>query len=197
MGRTAALDDAELRRRVGQVFRAVGYDGATLARLSEATGLQKASLYHRFPHGKEEMATEVLRDAGAWLESHVLAPLRAPGPVRPKVVAAARRLDEFYAGGRQACVLNRLAAGYMEEGPFTALIKGVFEAWITTVSGLLVEAGVPASLARQRAQRAMILLQGTLVYARGVGSTRPFEEFLKRLPDELLEGTSVATVRGR
>lgn len=197
MGRKAILDDAELRARVSDVFREVGYDGATLALLSEATGLQKASLYHRFPNGKEEMATEVLRDAGAWLETHVLAPLRAPGPVRPKLVTLARRLDEFYAGGRQACLLNRLAASHVEAGPFTALIKGVFEAWGTTVSRVLSEAGVPPAIAKQRAQRAMILLQGTLVYARGVGSTRPFKAFLKGLPDELLEGTSKVRAPGR
>lgn len=197
MGRTVIVDDEELRQRLSHVFREVGYDGATLALLAEATGLQKASLYHRFRKGKEEMATAVLRDAGAWLEAHALEPLRAPGPARPKLMALTRRLNEFYAGGRQACLLNRLAAAPMEEGPFTALIKGVFEAWNTTVSQVLIDAGLAPRLARERALRAMVLLQGTLVYARGVGSTKPFADFLRHLPDELLEGVSPVKARGR
>ncbi|NJR74520.1 MAG: helix-turn-helix transcriptional regulator, partial [Scytonema sp. CRU_2_7] len=43
-----------------KVFRQYGYEGATLARLSEATGLGKASLSSPFPKGKEEMAAAVL-----------------------------------------------------------------------------------------------------------------------------------------
>lgn len=188
MGRHATLTEADLLLRLSNVFRDVGYEGATLAMLSEATGLQKASLYHRFPHGKEQMAGEVLRDAGAWLEEHVLSPLRTPGAPGPKLAAVARRLDEFYSGGRQACLLNMLSSARIAEGPFTKLIQGVFEAWVTTVSKVLVEAGLAPRVARQRAERAMIVLQGTLVYARGVGSTRPFKDFLKTLPDDLLAG---------
>jgi TetR/AcrR family transcriptional regulator, lmrAB and yxaGH operons repressor len=188
MGRKSAVSEADLRVGLSHVFRDVGYEGATMAMLSEATGLQKASLYHRFPHGKEQMAGEVLRDAGAWLEEHILAPLRAEGDPRAKLVAVARRLDEFYSGGRQACLLNMLSATRMTDGPFTKLIKGVFKAWVTTVSKVLVDAGLAPRIAEQRAERAMILLQGTLVYARGVGSTRPFKNFLKTLPAELLAG---------
>jgi TetR/AcrR family transcriptional repressor of lmrAB and yxaGH operons len=43
-----------------ELFRKFGYDGVTIARISEATGLGKASLYHHFPQGKEQMAREVL-----------------------------------------------------------------------------------------------------------------------------------------
>ena len=35
------------------IFRHYGYEGATVSRLSEATELKKASLYHHFQGGKE------------------------------------------------------------------------------------------------------------------------------------------------
>ena len=76
MGRRAALDDAEILERLARVFRDVGYEGARLAMLAKATGLQKASLYHRFPAGKEQMARDVLGAAGAWLEQNVLSVLQ-------------------------------------------------------------------------------------------------------------------------
>ena len=38
--------------RLMAVIRREGYDGASLAQLSKATGLGKGSLYHHFPSGK-------------------------------------------------------------------------------------------------------------------------------------------------
>ena len=41
---------------LAEVFRTQGYEGASLSRLGEASGLGKGSLYNFFPGGKEEMA---------------------------------------------------------------------------------------------------------------------------------------------
>ena len=60
MGRKALIDNDSLFEKISDAFRADGYEGASLSRLSEATGLKKASLYHRFPGGKEQMASEIL-----------------------------------------------------------------------------------------------------------------------------------------
>jgi len=80
MARTQSVDDDDLIARLACVFRERGYEAASLAVLSKAAGLQKASLYHRFPGGKRQMAEEVLGAAMAWFETNVLAPLRRPGP---------------------------------------------------------------------------------------------------------------------
>ena len=58
------------------VFRRYGYEGATLTRLSEATGLGKASLYHHFPKGKEEIAAAVLNYTNNSMTANIIAPLR-------------------------------------------------------------------------------------------------------------------------
>jgi AcrR family transcriptional regulator len=42
------------------LFRQLGYDGVTLSKISQVTGLGKASLYHHFPGGKDEMVETVL-----------------------------------------------------------------------------------------------------------------------------------------
>ena len=49
---------------LGEVFRAHGYEGASLTLITQATGLGKGSLYNFFPDGKEQMAAEVLAHAG-------------------------------------------------------------------------------------------------------------------------------------
>lgn len=188
MGRKASIAEDDLMARLSAVFRDVGYEGATLAILSEATGLQKASLYHRFPGGKEQMAREVLEHARAWLEQHILVPLAGDGTPRERIDKMIENLDAFYSGGKQACLLNMLSSARIHEGPFTLLIKQIFEAWVGALSAVLIAAGLDEETARRRAERAVILLQGSLVFSRGIGTTRPFCEFLRTLPDELFGG---------
>ncbi len=53
------VTEEELLDRLTSVFRTHGFEGASLSLISKATGLQRASLYHRFPGGKEEMAKAV------------------------------------------------------------------------------------------------------------------------------------------
>jgi AcrR family transcriptional regulator len=192
LGRKATIEDVQLMRRLEEVFRDVGYDGATLTALSKATGLQKASLYHRFPGGKEQMAQEVLQVAGLWLEVNLLAPLRDRNTLpKARIELMVRRLDEFYSGGKQACLLNLLSTASPDSGPFGKSIKALIDAWVTTLSSLLLETGLRRKAATARAERAMVGLQGSLVVSRGLGTTRPFKDYLRTLPAELLQGREV------
>lgn len=185
MGRKATIEEGELMLRLSSVFRDVGYEGATLTILSKATGLKKASLYHRFPDGKEQMAREVLETAGAWLDENILAPLKGEGEPEVRVKIMIGKIDKYYSGGKQACLLNMLSSAHIHEGPFIKPIKGVFKAWIDALSAVLVDAGFDKKTAQKRAERAVIMLQGSLVFSRGMGTTRPFKVFLKTLPSEL------------
>ncbi len=47
--------------------------------------------------------------------------------------------------------------------------------------------GIPEQAARQRAEDAVIQVQGALVLTRGLNSTEPFERVLQQLPVKLLE----------
>ncbi len=67
------------------VFRRRGYEGATLAELSRACGLGKASLYHHFPGGKDEMANLLLRRAVAELNDLAYRQLDRPAPWRERL----------------------------------------------------------------------------------------------------------------
>lgn len=186
MGRKVAVEDAELMERLSRVFRDVGYEGASLTLLAEASGLKKASLYHRFPGGKEQMAREVLETAGAWLDKHILSPLKGGGAPKDRIGDMVRQLDAFYSGGKQACLLNMLSSARIHDGPFTDLIRQTFDAWVDALTTVLTDAGVNRTIARKRAERGVMMLQGSLVFSRGVGTTRPFRSFLKSLPGDLL-----------
>jgi len=185
MARPTTVGEDDLLLRLTREFRRVGYEGATLATLSAATGLKKASLYHRFPGGKEQMAREVLAAAEEWLETHVLAPLRSDRPATERIESMIRELDRFYEGGRQACLLNILAAPVGESGPFGDLVRQALEKWIAALADTLEETGLDRQAAEQRARRAIALVEGSLVVARGLGTTQPFAECLSSLRSEL------------
>jgi AcrR family transcriptional regulator len=180
------VTEDELLHRLTREFRRVGYEGASLTSLSEATGLKKASLYHRFPGGKEQMAREVLAAAHEWLDCHILQPLRSDRSPRERVEAMVRELDAFYDGGRQACLLNVFAAPLGETGPFAEMVREVLVSWLEALTATLVESGIEYETARKRARRAIALIQGNLVVARGLQTTAPFQESLAELRRELL-----------
>src|SRR5437763_16342321 len=105
----ALMTRDEVLDRLLDAFRDRGYEGASLAELSAATGLVKASLYHYFPGGKAEMATAVLAHLDKLLAEQLYAPLRTHLPPSKKVAAMLDTIDAFYEGGRKACLLERLS----------------------------------------------------------------------------------------
>lgn len=186
MGRRSSIGEEELIQALSRVFRDTGYEGATLSILSKETGLQRASLYHRFPGGKEQMAQEVLATTESWLKDNLFEPLKNEGPVDERIQVLAQKLDELYSSGKQACILNMLSSADGHSGPFVEAIKRIFNALIDALGQLAEEQGFAKPEAKSRAERTVMLLHGSLVLSRGTGSQKPFEHFLKTLPNELL-----------
>ncbi len=179
------ITEPELLNRLTEVFRTHGYEGASLSKISEATGLQRASLYHRFPGGKAEMAEAVLNRASEWLEKHALKSLTESGPPDGRLRQMARKLDEFYEGGKQSCLLDALSFG-VEKGALRDHQRVAMEAWVDAIATMLRESGLPRRTARERAEDAVIRIQGSLVMARATGDPKPFRRTLRNLPQDLL-----------
>ena len=106
----ALMSKDDMLARLMALFREKGFDGASLADISAATGLGKSSLYHHFPDGKAEMAQQVLGYLEAQLEVAIFEPLRSTGSPRKKLDRMLDALDRFYDGGKRACLLERLCA---------------------------------------------------------------------------------------
>jgi AcrR family transcriptional regulator len=186
VARPAKIEDSVLLKKLSDVFRDTGYEGASLTLLSEATGLKKASLYHRFPNGKEQMAAEVMNGAQIWLTENILNTLQSSAPPAERIRAMIQHLDVFYSGGTQACLLNMLSSPQAVSGPLAEPIGKAFKAWIDALARAIVDAGFEDAVARFRAERAIALIQGSLVLARGMNSTQPFQNCLANLERELL-----------
>lgn len=185
MARPQLISDAALIEQLSHTFRAVGYEGASLARLAQSAGMQKPSLYHRFPGGKRQMAEEVLTAARSWYVEHVFGPLSGDGTPAERIAAVAQALDTFYDGGKQACLLNLMAQPPGEISPFAEPIKEMFVALIDAFAAVAREAGIEPAEAAKRAARTVALLHGSLVLARGLNSAVPFKAFTASLAREL------------
>ncbi|MBF2026974.1 MAG: TetR/AcrR family transcriptional regulator [Oscillatoriales cyanobacterium C42_A2020_001] len=167
-----------------RLFRQYGYDGATLSKISEATGLGKASLYHHFPGGKDEMVQVVLDYLERWLDQNVLQTLQRPGEPLSRLQQMCDRVSEVYEGGKQPCLSAILLLGSARE-VFHDRVKAVYRAWIDAIALVLTEAGMSENLAQQRAEDAVIAVQGSLIVSQGLDNPSPFQRVMHHLPAEL------------
>lgn len=170
---------------IAAAFRAHGYDGTSLSLIAQATGLGRASLYHHFPGGKEEMAREVFAHTGAAVDALLLAPLRGPGTPAERIDAHCAGIRAFYEGGAANCLLGALTLSGGAD-LFQAELAASFKLWIDALAKVLREAGQGRGPARRAAERAVAQVQGALILSRGLGQLAAFQRSLAALPQLLL-----------
>jgi AcrR family transcriptional regulator len=182
------VSDTELVDRLTELFRSEGFESSSLAEIARATGLQKSSLYHRFPGGKEQMAADVAQAVIDRFAGEILAPLFGDGPAEDRIRAVGRNLDRFYAGGARRCLLDVLSVGHPGAGASAALADAA-NGWIAAFASVARAAGARPKEATARAQDAIAGIEGALVLARVTGDEAPFARAIDRLPDLLLGRT--------
>jgi len=181
----ALMPRDEVVERLMKVVRRHGYDGASLAELSKATGLGRSSLYHHFPEGKDDMVRAVLDQLEQGLRTLIFEPLRDSRPPRRRLEQMIKTVDAYYSGGREACVLGNLVLS-TSRTRFHARLRGIFEQWIDAVAATLTDAGVSRSEARGLAEDAIVRFEGALIVAGGTGDTAVFARTLKRVGADLV-----------
>jgi AcrR family transcriptional regulator len=179
------LPKDEVLDRLLSAFRDKGYEGASLAELSAATGLKRSSLYHHFPGGKEEMAGQVLAHLDRQLADGLYLPLRSSLSPARKLAAMLDALDTFYEGGRKACLLERLSAS-VDRARFRRPLRRAFAAWLEAVETLCLEAGLSRAVARARAEDLVVRVEGALIVGAGTGDHGLFARTLKDLRSSVL-----------
>ncbi|MEC5159641.1 MULTISPECIES: TetR/AcrR family transcriptional regulator [unclassified Janthinobacterium] len=182
---TAALPRDEIVLRILAAFRQYGYEGASLGRLSSATGLGRSSLYHHFPKGKEDMANAAMSAVSAWFGEHVLATLAGEEPAARRLECFAAKLAEFYRQGESSCLTDVFTigeAGAVFQQRIGERMKLLIGALAKTAQG----AGVAPGEALRRAEDAVVSIQGSLIVARALGDTAPFLRAMQQLPRRLL-----------
>lgn len=178
------ITDEEFLAKALDLFRTCGFEGVSLKQLADATGLEKASLYYRYPGGKDEIVMAVAKDVVTWFEKNVFEPLGGSGSTRKRVAFVVERLREFYLNGTKSCITDVLSIPGGAEELKTAL-KGAMQSWLNAFTDVAKESGLSPATARARAEEAIVRFEGSLVVARVLGDNSAFERVLKQLPELL------------
>ncbi len=169
---------ADILPLLAEVFRAHGYEGTTLALISEATGLGKGSLYNFFPGGKEQMADEVLTSIDRWFVDKIYTPLRtAPDPVKG-IAEMYAATDAYFHSGQRVCLVGVVALGASRD-LFGEKVKVYFAGWVDALAAALRRNGADRVEARRKSEHAVLEIQGALVLARAFDDAKVFSRALK------------------
>jgi AcrR family transcriptional regulator len=187
------LSRDELLSRLCDTFRRHGYEGASMALIAKASGLGKASLYHYFPDGKEQMASAVLDWVRAWFDSNIFAPLESVHPPRQRIVAMLDALTLYYNKGQCSCLPAIFGMG-AEREIFAEKLRDFYSRWLAALAQTLTDSGLARDIAQRRAYDALERIQGALILARGMSDERLFTGMANVLPDQLLAGAGRSTL---
>jgi AcrR family transcriptional regulator len=176
----------ELLTALAEVFRAHGYEGATLALISEATGLGKGSLYNFFPGGKEQMADEVLASIDRWFVDNIYTPLRTSSDPAKGIAAMYAATDDYFHSGQRVCLVGVVALGASRD-IFAVKVKTYFVGWVDALAAALRRLGIEKGASRRKAEHAVLEIQGALVIARAFDDPKVFSRALRESERRLLQ----------
>lgn len=161
-----------------QLFMRQGLAATGVKQILDEANATFSSLYHHFPGGKDELAAEVIRTAGAAYQGHVETvwdatgdPVEAVGAIFE--VAAAVLEGSGYA---EACPIETVALEVATTNERLRLATaGVFSDWISAAETRLSAAGVRAGDSRRLALVLVTLLEGAFVLCQAGRSTEPMK----------------------
>jgi len=166
------------------LFRQFGYDGVTLAKISQATGLGKASLYHHFPGGKHEMVETVLAELEQGLAQIMVEVAHSEGDALTRLQQMCDRVSAAYNNGQKPCLFAALMLGSAQDS-FRAKVGSLLQTWIAAIAAILIEAGMDAVTAQRQGQDGVIAIQGALILSQALNDPTPFQRVMQQLPQQL------------
>lgn len=172
-------ENSTLIEALFDIFRNHGYEGTTISLLSEVTGLQKSSLYHHFPKGKEDMLKAVVEFVSVQIQQHIIAPL-LDTQVKPekRFNNMIKTVKAFYSDGGKNCLLNVLNLGEAK-ADIKKRQNDDYGAWLNALIQLGEEVGMPQPEAKSWAERFIIIIEGALVIQRLTSNKQTFEKHME------------------
>ncbi|WP_422081815.1 TetR/AcrR family transcriptional regulator [Ulvibacterium sp.] len=180
--------DKDILIGLTKVFRSKGYEGASLKELAEATGLKKASLYHRFPNGKKEMAEAVFAHVGKWVDHNVFeALLDERFTPKERIKNGLNEIRTLYDHGNEVCIFRALS---MQTGLelFEKQVNSGMNQWINVFNEVGLALGFSTADSQKKAVQVLIEIQGSLIVSKGLGDISVFEKTLQNIEIKYING---------
>src|ERR1700744_4750905 len=144
------ISDEEMMTRALELFRTYGFDGVSLKQLADSMGLEKASLYYRFPGGKNEIALAVVRAMDAGVRQNIF-PVLAKQGVSPKRrwQLVCDELRQFYSGGTKSCTLDVMSIPDSTDA-IREVLQKTLQDWTDAFAQVALYAGLTSVQAKAR-----------------------------------------------
>jgi len=179
--RPQKVSDQQLTECLLEVLRAKGYDGSSLNDLALAGGLKKASLYHRFPGGKENLVQSVLDHYNSWLEKNIfeimLSEKKKP---KKRLNSALKNILALYHDGAVNC-LHRALSMETGMGLYGQQIAQNYKQWLKAFEKLGRDLGFKKKKAKRLALDGLLKVQGSLVIAKVFNEPKTFQNVVEEI----------------
>lgn len=177
------FEKSDVTSLVTEVFRELGYEGASMSKITARTGLSKGSLYHFFPGGKDQMAAEILAHIDQWFISNIFEPLEKHEP-RAAIDHMWQEVDTYFQSGQRICLIGAFALDETRDR-FATVIRQYFVRWIEALSAALVRTGISQEAADQVSEETIAGIQGGLILSRALNDESFFERTLANLAQRI------------
>jgi AcrR family transcriptional regulator len=174
------------------LFMQRGYAGSGLKQIATESEAPIGSLYHFFPGGKRELATETLRRSGRAYQELVEAVLDGAPDIASGVracfdgAATTLRATHF----ADACPIATVALEVAStDEPLREVTAEIFGAWLHAAENRFVAAGIDEHRARELAQVLVASLEGGFLLCRAAKDTAAMQSIgdaMVRLVEEAL-----------
>jgi TetR/AcrR family transcriptional regulator, lmrAB and yxaGH operons repressor len=187
-GVRALASDSRQRmvRSAASLISSKGVSATSFSDVVAESGAPRGSIYHHFPDGKQQLATEAVR----WTSDRVVAYLRAGAETTPEGI-----LSRFIQLWRQVVVTSNASSGCVVAGvaldtgaddDLMQVARETFRSWEAVIADQLIDAGIPDRRARGIALATLAGMEGALILCRAEGSVQPLddvaEELMRLLP---------------
>lgn len=177
-----------------QLLAEKGYAGMELRDVAERGRAPRGSIYHHFPGGKRQLATEAAMAEGEEIRALIEGSLEERG-----LRGTLARFGEIFRRRvvdhpeRIGCPVAAAALARPEDPELAAAATAAFRSWEGPIAATLLDEGVGRRDAETFAGLVISTVEGALIRARAAGSTEPLESAIGGLGqalDRLLEGVS-------
>lgn len=173
------IDKNDFLLRCWEMFHLNGYYNTSMQNLAEATGLQKAGLYHHYPT-KEDLMRRVMEFALEQFRAYVLAVANEMDlPPEQRLEKLLRRHKKLATLHRRGCFFANIALETGREELFNEVLKTAMLEWADAVGNILSER-MPPEDARGEALRLVMEYEGAVLFYKITGQEQYLEEFVQR-----------------
>ncbi len=167
-----------------QLLATKGLQGTSFSEVLALTGAPRGSIYHHFPHGKNELVAAALD----------LTSQRTLARIETRRGESARAITEYFLDfWRKLLVYSQFRAGCSvlavtiaaDSDELRQKAADIFDEWQRKLTDLYIAAGVDPETAAAFSAELISASEGAVVMARAQKSLAPFEAVAKRLVSSL------------